>query len=104
MKAIGLMSGTSADGVDAALVEIGESGLSLLGYVEVPFPNDVRREILSLCEGGRVDAICRMDAALGEWFAEAALRVCEDGQCQRGRSRCDWIARADDSAFAPHLQ
>ena len=79
MKAIGLMSGTSADGVDAALVEIGESGLSLLGYVEVPFSKDVRREILSLCEGGRVDAICRMDAALGEWFAEAALRVCEDG-------------------------
>ncbi|MCY4351786.1 MAG: anhydro-N-acetylmuramic acid kinase [Gemmatimonadetes bacterium] len=79
MKAIGLMSGTSADGVDAALVEIGESGLSLLGYVEVPFSKDVRREILSLCEDGRVDAICRMDAALGEWFAEAALRVCEDG-------------------------
>lgn len=78
MKAIGLMSGTSADGVDAALVEIGESDLSLLGYIEVPFPQDVRREILSLCENGRVDAICRMDAALGEWFAEAALRVCEE--------------------------
>ena len=77
MKAIGLMSGTSADGVDAALVEIDESDLSLLGYVEVPFPKDVRTEILSLCEDGRVDAICRMDAALGEWFAEAALRVCE---------------------------
>ena len=79
MKAIGLMSGTSADGVDAALVEIDESDLSLLGYVEVPFSKDVRKEILSLCEDGRVDAICRMDAALGEWFAEAALRVCEDG-------------------------
>lgn len=76
MKAIGLMSGTSADGVDAALVEIDESDMSLLGYVEVPFPKDVRKEILSLCEDGRVDAICRMDAALGEWFAEAALRVC----------------------------
>ena len=79
MKAIGLMSGTSADGVDAALVEVGESDgrVSLLGYCEVPFPASVRREILSLCEGGRVDAICRMDAALGEWFADAALRVCE---------------------------
>ena len=77
MKAIGLMSGTSADGVDAALVEIDCSDMSLLGYVEMPFPKDVRREILSLCEDGRVDAICRMDAALGEWFAEAALSVCE---------------------------
>lgn len=79
MKAIGLMSGTSADGVDAALVELHASDgrVSLLGYCEVPFPAAVRREILSLCESGRVDAICRMDAALGEWFAEAALRVCE---------------------------
>ncbi|MCY3872126.1 MAG: anhydro-N-acetylmuramic acid kinase [Gemmatimonadetes bacterium] len=84
MKAIGLMSGTSADGVDAALVEIGESDLSLLGYIEVPFPQDVRREILSLCENGRVDAICRMDAALGEWFAEAALRVCEEANVSAG--------------------
>ena len=84
MKAIGLMSGTSADGVDAALVEIDESGLSLLRYVEVPFPEDVRREILSLCEDGRVDAICRMDAALGEWFAEAALRVCEEANISTG--------------------
>ena len=79
MKAIGLMSGTSADGVDAALVEFDQSDgrVSLLGYCEVPFPAPVRREILSLCEDGRVDAICRMDAALGEWFADAALRVCE---------------------------
>ncbi len=79
MKAIGLMSGTSADGVDAAIVEIlaPDARVSLLGYLEVPFPANVRREILSLCEDGRVDAICRMDAALGEWFAEAALRVCE---------------------------
>lgn len=84
MKAIGLMSGTSADGVDAALVEVGESDLSLLEYIEVPFPKDVRREILSLCENGRVDAICRMDAALGEWFAEAALRVCAEANVSTG--------------------
>ncbi|MYC12939.1 MAG: anhydro-N-acetylmuramic acid kinase [Gemmatimonadetes bacterium] len=84
MKAIGLMSGTSADGVDAALVEIGESDMFLLGYVEIPFPKDVRREILSLCENGRVDTICRMDAALGEWFAEAALRVCEKANVSAG--------------------
>ena len=84
MKAIGLMSGTSADGVDAALVDIDGSDLSLLGYVEVPFPEDVRREILSLCEDGRVDAITRMDAALGEWFAEAALRVCEEANISTG--------------------
>jgi len=81
VKVIGLMSGTSADGVDAALVEVVQTprGLnwSLLGFVEMPFPMGVRSEILDLCEGGRVDAICRMNAALGEWFAEAALTVCD---------------------------
>jgi len=67
--------------VDAALVDICEtdSGFdwTMLGYVEVPFPSQVRQEILSVCEHGKVDVICRMDAALGEWFAQAALAVCD---------------------------
>ena len=84
MKAIGLMSGTSADGVDAALVEIGESDLSLLGYIEVPFPNDVRREILSLCENGRVDAICRQGCRAWGMVCRGCTARVRGSQCQRG--------------------
>ena len=84
MKVIGLMSGTSADGVDAALVEIEGKGtetlVKLLGFSLLPYPGDLRRAILDLCdpEKGKVDKICRMNVVLGEWFAQGALRVCQD--------------------------
>ena len=82
MKLIGLMSGTSADGVDAALVEIEgkppDLSWELLGFVELPYPKPVRQSILDLCDvkTAQVDAICAMNVALGEWFADAALAVC----------------------------
>ena len=83
-KIIGLMSGTSVDGIDAALVEVCGDGTrsetQLLGFGFTPFPEDLRREILELNDPatGRVDRICRMHAVLGEWFARAALNVCEE--------------------------
>lgn len=50
----------------------------VLGFVEIPFPASVREEILRLCDAqtGRVDHVCAMNVALGEWFAEAAIEVC----------------------------
>jgi anhydro-N-acetylmuramic acid kinase len=83
VKVIGLMSGTSADGIDAALVDVsGEADdlkWEVLAFVEMPYPESVRQSILALCEAdtGRVDAICAMNFALGEWFADAALAVCQ---------------------------
>ena len=80
MKIIGLMSGTSADGVDAALVAIEGKGTStqfeILGFLSKAYPDDLRQEILELCEAGRVDRICRMNTILGELFANVSLDVC----------------------------
>ncbi len=83
MRVIGLISGTSADGVDAVLVDVerreGRIFLETLGTESLPYPDDLRQEVLDACrpESGRVDRICRLNALLGEWFATAALRVVE---------------------------
>jgi anhydro-N-acetylmuramic acid kinase len=81
MKVIGLMSGTSADGVDAALVEIGPGGalprLRLLRFDVCPFPDRLRDQILSVADGsdGGPGILCRLNASLGELFAEAARAI-----------------------------
>ena len=50
LRVIGLMSGTSADGMDAALTEITGCGVDtrvrLLGFVSLPYPDEIRKEIL----------------------------------------------------------
>lgn len=78
-RVVGLMSGTSVDGIDAALVEIHGEGetlrAELQAYVERPFPPDVRAEVLAACEAGSTEQLCRLNFRLGELFAEAALAV-----------------------------
>jgi len=79
MKVIGLMSGTSADGVDAALVDIRGAGhdlkLSLLAHRTFPYPAEFRVRLLEAMASGTVADVCHLNAALGEWFARAALRL-----------------------------
>ena len=78
---IGLMSGTSIDGIDAAVVEITghslETEVSLIAFETFPFPPGVPERILSLCdaETGRVDAICEMNFQIGHLFAEAVKHL-----------------------------
>lgn len=76
---VGLMSGTSADGVDAALVRISGKGHSLqvtpLAFHGVSYPTALQRRILSASTGGTVSEVCRLNVVLGELFARAALRV-----------------------------
>lgn len=74
---IGLMSGTSVDGIDAAVVEITGHGLettvNLIAFETFPFPPDVPQRILALCQPdtSRVDDICEMNFYIGHLFAEA---------------------------------
>ncbi len=84
MKVVGLMSGTSADGVDAAVVEIEGSPpalkVDLLSFTFVPFEREQRARIFALFDPATsdVESICRMNFALGEWFAAAALQAIAD--------------------------
>ncbi|MBM3279666.1 MAG: anhydro-N-acetylmuramic acid kinase [Candidatus Handelsmanbacteria bacterium] len=76
----GLMSGTSADGIDAALVEVEGAGrgtrVKLLAFQTLPLEGELRQGVFSLFgEEGSLDELCRLNFALGAAFAEAALAV-----------------------------
>ncbi len=77
---IGLMSGTSMDGIDAALVRIEEAGESLrvetLAFRTTPYPPEVRAELLRAVRGETATAdLCHLNFLLGELFAEAATQL-----------------------------
>ena len=87
--AVGLISGTSMDGIDAAAVEIADGTpprIALREYLLHPYPAEIREALLELCRGGDTTptggypvpgalAACRLDMVLGEVFAEAAQAV-----------------------------
>ena len=79
MKIVGLMSGTSGDGVDAALVDISGRSRSLTAHTlasqSLAYPHSLQQRILSASVSGTVTDICHLNALLGEWFANAALQV-----------------------------
>jgi anhydro-N-acetylmuramic acid kinase len=78
-RVIGLLSGTSADGTDAALCEIEGSGeatrLVSSTFVTIPFGRSLRERIFRLAQADASE-LCDLDVLLGEAFAEAALEVC----------------------------
>jgi anhydro-N-acetylmuramic acid kinase len=83
MVVMGLMSGTSADGIDVAVarVEGAPPGLksALLAHTTMPMNVKVRKEILRIAEGGTCTAgqISQLNFRLGEEFAGAAIAACE---------------------------
>jgi anhydro-N-acetylmuramic acid kinase len=103
MRVVGLMSGTSADGIDAALVEWPDGPaprpFRLLAYREEPLPAELRDRIHRLAAGRVPGAealreLAALDVALAERFAAAARAVAE----QAG------VALADVDAIASHGQ
>jgi anhydro-N-acetylmuramic acid kinase len=84
--AVGLMSGTSMDGVDAALVEIRGAAerprARLRAFVTLPYPPWVRERLLAI--GGQkptsAGEISRLNFLLGHIFGEAARRVMHKGR------------------------
>jgi anhydro-N-acetylmuramic acid kinase len=78
----GLMSGTSLDGVDAALVEIIGSGLSteikLKHFVSLPFDPSVQDELLHIASGKPLAAqrISHLNFLLGSLYSDAVFKLC----------------------------
>jgi len=82
MPVLGMMSGTSADGIDVALARISGAppnlNAKLLGHTSVKFPGAVRKEIFRVAEQHPVTAgaLSQLNFRLGEVFAEAAIAAC----------------------------
>jgi anhydro-N-acetylmuramic acid kinase len=76
---IGLLSGTSADGTDAALCAIEgfdeTTRLTMRSFVSTPFPRALRERIFRVAEANASE-LCDLDVLLAEAFAEAAHAAC----------------------------
>jgi anhydro-N-acetylmuramic acid kinase len=84
MKVLGLMSGTSGDGIDAAVVEIDgappDLKVALVAFSYRPYTPEQRAQLFRLFDPATstVDRVCRMNFRIGEWFAAAALQAIEE--------------------------
>jgi len=80
----GLMSGTSLDGIDVALVKITDSGIDTqveqVAFKTIAYLPDVRQAILAACqpEASSVSSICSLNFILGQLFADAVCHVCQE--------------------------
>ncbi|MFI6330951.1 anhydro-N-acetylmuramic acid kinase [Micromonospora chersina] len=103
MKIVGLMSGTSYDGVDVVAAEFTRDGETLtlrpLGHRSLDYPDDLRAEIGALLPPAAttIEAVCRLDNRLGEVFAEAAAAGVElaggtaDAVVSPGQTVFHWV-------------
>ena len=77
-RVVGLLSGTSADGIDAALVEIFGAGktarVALVAFETTPFSAPLRAR-LHAAQVAAADELCELGFLLGHAFADAALAV-----------------------------
>ncbi len=78
---IGLMSGTSCDGIDACLLKITGNGLSteidIIEFETYPYKKEIRELIFDASkeQTGTVDKICQLNFTLGKLFADAAGQI-----------------------------
>lgn len=86
---IGLMSGTSADAIDAVLVDL-QANPTLLGHHSLILPSLVQQKIhaLSLPDANEIDRMGSLDAELGQLFAQASCDLMNKARV----TACDVIA------------
>ncbi|MBM4103568.1 MAG: anhydro-N-acetylmuramic acid kinase [Planctomycetes bacterium] len=79
LRVAGLMSGTSADGVDVAIVDIDNRSTRLAAFAMYPYSATIRKAIFSLFDPATstVDEICHYNFVLGDIFADAVIKLCD---------------------------
>lgn len=89
---VGLMSGTSLDGISAAVVRFvpGAKGAlepQLLAFLTKPYASTQRERLLRALEGGTADEYCRLSFDLGTWLADAAVAALAEAGVARDEVR-----------------
>ena len=101
MIVVGLMSGTSMDGVDVAAADLHLDGavvtLGPLEHVTVPYSAALRAALAEALPPAptTVDAVCRLDTIVGQEFAAAAARLAAGGDLvvSHGQTLFHWVER-----------
>lgn len=87
---IGLLSGTSMDAIDAALVRCTGDSVELICPFAYPVPPNLRQRLQAMVEapsGGSVDELCALDLELGDVLADAALTLLAHSGHRTGQIR-----------------
>mgnify|MGYP001618779355 FL=1 len=84
LKVLGLMSGTSLDGLDIALVEIYETQnnfhIKNVEFKTYPYNDEIRKKLLKNInpDTSRLDELCELNFELGDIFTDYILKFCAD--------------------------
>ena len=109
MIVAGVMSGTSADGIDVALVRVQGRGfrsrLELLAHYHFPYPSDVRRAVLQAmnAQAAKVADLSRLNFILGELYAKAVKAAQRRARLECGLVGCHGQTLYHQSAPALYL-
>jgi len=77
MRVAGLISGTSVDGIDVAIVDIDGRSIETLAHSSIPYPAPLRTRILAASDASTHTAeISRLNFEIGERFADSLIRIC----------------------------
>ena len=90
--AIGMMSGTSLDGIDACLVKLdSDYEFEILKTHSLDYPEEIRQKLLSLANNeGSVKDVCNMDFVVGNLFAQCANELVQKSGLKK--EEVDYIA------------
>lgn len=85
MRVAGIMSGTSLDGVDVAIIDLDGAGFDTIGFTSVPYPDEVRAALLGVsnCETHTRD-VARLNFLLPELYADAFFEACRQAGVESG--------------------